>query len=158
MPHPTVDNTLEALKGMAPNATFLALGQTVFWDEPVKAVWRRLLDRYWPEAQLVAGIHDTDYFAKTTAHVPDNQEFVALSHDDGATRGLWSAAGELSSLLGSEDIPTRSYYEGLGIPFDKLAGRDAVARRQFLQSTPAPTDGVASYKHRVALKYPTTSN
>jgi len=131
MPHPSVDHTIDSLRRIAPSGTFLALGQTVFWDEPVKAVWRRILDREWPSAQLVAGIHDTDYFAKTTAHVPDDQDFLALAHDDGATRGLWSAAGELSTLLGSEDLPTRSFYESLGVPFDKLAGRDSSLRRAF---------------------------
>jgi hypothetical protein len=131
MPHFSLQKTLEELQQQAPNTTFLALGQTVFWDEPMKAAWRRILDREWPSAQLVAGVHDTDYFAKTTAHVSDTEEFAALAHDDGATRGLWSAAGELSSLLGSEDVPTRAFYESLGIPFDKLAGRDSIERRNF---------------------------
>jgi hypothetical protein len=131
MPHSSVDHTLAVLQKQAPNSSFLALGQTVFWDEPVKAVWRRILDRQWPSAHLIAGIHDTDYFAKTTAHIADDHEFIALGHDDGATRGLWSAAGELSALLGSEDVPTRSFFESVGVPFDRLAGRNATERREF---------------------------
>jgi hypothetical protein len=159
MPHPSVEATLSILHQLAPSTTFLALGQTVFWDEPVKAVWRRLLDRHWPSAQLVAGIHDTDYFAKTTAHVRDDQQFIALAHDDGATRGLWSAAGELSALLGSEDLPTRSEFEALGIPFDQLAGRDSAERRSFFaEFTNAygwrgvvQTSGTAQISHDVPL-------
>ena len=117
---PSVVSVLQTIREQYPQVPFLALGQTVFWDEPVKAVWRRLLDTCLPGAALIAGIHDTDYFAKTSAHVSDDQKFVALPHDDGQTRDLWSAAGELSALFGSESVPTRSMFLKNAVPFDWL--------------------------------------
>ena len=123
---------IETARERFPGVPFAALGQTALWDEPVKAVWRRLLDRMSPESLLVAGVHDTDYFAKTAAHLGDDQKYVALPHDDGRTRDLWSAAGEMSSLFGSESVPTRQMFLGKGVPFDWLAksypgGKEALA-------------------------------
>ena len=117
---PSVRTVLETIKDQYPGVPFLALGQTVFWDEPAKAVWRRLLDTCLPDASLIAGVHDTDYFAKTSAHVADDRNYVALPHDDGQTRDLWSAAGEMSALFGSESVPTRSMFLKAGVPFDHL--------------------------------------
>jgi len=117
---PSVLSALQTIRESYPDVPFLALGQTVFWDEPTKAVWRRLLDEHLPGATLIAGVHDTDYFAKTSAHVGDDKPYVALPHDDGKTRDLWSAAGELSSLLGSESVPTRAMFLKHRVPFDWL--------------------------------------
>jgi len=127
---PSVLETLDHIKASYPAVPFLALGQTALWDEPAKAVWRRLLDLFLPQAELVAGVHDTDYFAKTVAHLGSDQKYIALPHDDGKTRDLWSAAGEMSALFGSESVPTRALFEKHGVPFDQLAnaypgGKDA---------------------------------
>lgn len=133
--HPSAAAALNALQTQYPGVPFLALGQTALWDEPMKAVWRRLLDVHCPEAVLVAGVHDTDYFAKTAAHILSDDRYVALPHDDGRTRDLWSAAGEMSSLFGSESVPTRALYRSKGVPFDALAqdypgGKDALYAEQ----------------------------
>ena len=84
---PSVLSALQTIRERYPDVPFLALGQTVFWDEPTKAVWRRLLDAHLPGATLIAGVHDTDYFAKTSAHVGDDKPYVALPHDDGKIAG-----------------------------------------------------------------------
>lgn len=130
---PSVAKVLETIKAHFPDTPYLALGQTVFWDEPTKAVWRRLLDILSPGSEIIAGVHDTDYFAKFTSEIHtdrnndttdskrrSNSNFAIVTHDDAMTRGLWSAAGELSSLFGSETVPTRQMFIDNGVPFDAL--------------------------------------
>uniref|UniRef100_UPI00286D571F hypothetical protein n=1 Tax=Armatimonas sp. TaxID=1872638 RepID=UPI00286D571F len=56
------EDALGALRERFPNTTFLALGQTALWDEATKATLRRRLDSFWPDAAMLAGVHDTDYF------------------------------------------------------------------------------------------------
>ncbi len=131
---PSVLATLDHVKASYPAVPFLALGQTALWDEPTKAVWRRLLDLFLPQAELVAGVHDTDYFAKTVAHLGSDQKYVALPHDDGKTRDLWSAAGEMSALFGSESVPTRALFEKHGVPFDQLANAYEGGKEAFYQA------------------------
>jgi hypothetical protein len=80
-------------------------------------------------------VHDTDYFAKTTAHLGDDQRYVMLPHDDGRTRDLWSAAGELSSLFGSESVPTRHMFLSHGVPFDWLAQDHPDGKNGFFAET-----------------------
>ncbi len=128
--HPATE-IIQRLKDDHPGVPFLALGQTVLWDEPMKAVWRRLLDEVHPDAKFIAGVHDTDYFAKSTALVHDDQPYIMLPHDDGATRGLWSAAGEMSSLFGSEDLATRALYERYHVPFNELAAEFPSGKAEF---------------------------
>ncbi|HEY3331645.1 MAG TPA: hypothetical protein VGK19_16565 [Capsulimonadaceae bacterium] len=129
----SVTETVDSLKARFPDTPFIALGQTVFWDEPVKAAWRMILDSLWPEAKMIAGVHDTDYFAKSTTLVASDDEFVLLPHNDGPTRGLWSAAGELSTLFGSEDVPTRATYESHGVPFAQLASAYPGGKKAFYE-------------------------
>jgi len=131
MPQSSVIETIASLRDHYPNTPFIALGQTVFWDEPVKAAWLKLLDQSWPQAAMIAAVHDTDYFAKTTALVETDATYASLPHNDGATRGLWSAAGELSTLFGSEDVLTKSLYESCGAPFARLAGEYSGGRERF---------------------------
>lgn len=110
-----MDDALQNIQNEFPNATFLALGQTALWDEPTKATVRLRLDEAIPGARMLVGAHDTDYFAKLPGHpAAAKQNFALVGHDDDATRGLWSAAGEMSELFGSEDVPTRALLQREG--------------------------------------------
>jgi hypothetical protein len=110
---PSATETLQLLRKRFPQSPFLALGQTALWDEPTKATLRRALDGEWQTAHLIAATHDTDYFAKLPNHpsTPEQGKYALVLHDDARTRGLWSAAGEMSQLFGSEDVITREMLE-----------------------------------------------
>lgn len=111
----TLEETLAELDRVAPNAPLLALGQTVFWDEPMKAGVAAKAKR-----PLVAGIHDTDYFAKLPGGRRSNRPFESVPHNDTYTRGLWSAAAEFSALFGSETVVTRDQLLHYGVRLKKL--------------------------------------
>lgn len=125
------DEILTRLRTEFPGVKLLALGQTVYWDEPVKCILRRLLDERHPEARMVIGIHDADYFSRVPSSVHLPEGWHILPHSDGITKDMWIATGEISSLFGSETIPTRDLLVGHGVQFDKIArsypgGRDAL--------------------------------
>lgn len=115
--HPSARAVIDDLRSRFPDTPFLALGQTALWDEPTKAAFRRSLDALWPEARLIAAVHDSDYFAKLPGHPAHaaDAKYALVPHDDAFTRGLWSAAGEMSRLFGSEDVPTRHKLEKAGV-------------------------------------------
>src|SRR5579862_3991155 len=120
----TVMSLKEALAGLqeqTPDAPFLALGQTVFWDEPMKAGLLLASNRLGYSRRFVAGVHDTDYFAKLASGRRQPGKFAALAHNDTTTQGLWSAAGEFSSLFGSETEITRNDLHRGGLKFEKLS-------------------------------------
>jgi hypothetical protein len=118
----SVGEALAQLRKHAPDdAPFLALGQTVFWDEPMKAGLALSSRRLGYKRRFVAGVHDTDYFAKLPTGRREAGNFKALPHNDTTTRGLWSAAGEFSCLFGSETVITRGDLLQGGLKFDKLA-------------------------------------
>ena len=118
---------LRELRTRYPDTPFLTLGQTILWDEPVKAAFCRLCEsleingQVPPGARVVAGVHDTDYFAKLEGLAIKSQPFAVLRHNDGDTRGLWSAAGELSALFGAEIVPSRGDFTRENIAFAKAA-------------------------------------
>jgi hypothetical protein len=118
---PTAIHVIETLRTRFPQTPFLTLGQTMLWDEPVKAAFCRLMEQVAPDATIVAAVHDTDYFAKLPNVKKDLEKFVMVPHNDGSTRGLWSAAGELSCLFGSETVPTRHLLTENGVAFDRVA-------------------------------------
>lgn len=102
---PVFRSVVSELDELAPGVPLLALGQTVFWDEPMKAGLFRAFASMGGERQFVAGVHDTDYFAKF--HQKGRDGFAALSHNDTSTKDLWSAAGEFSHIFGSETVVTK---------------------------------------------------
>ena len=136
---------LRELRQRFPDTPFLTLGQTVLWDEPVKAAFCRLCEfleiggQMPPGARVVAGVHDTDYFAKLEGLAIKSEPFALLRHNDGDTRGLWSAAGELSALFGAEIVPSRGDFTREGVAFAKAARAYAGGAEALLnQETDAP--------------------
>lgn len=119
----SVEEALARLQEQSPDAPFLALGQTVFWDEPMKAGLALASKRLGYSRRFVAGVHDTDYFAKLPSGRRQPGKFKALPHNDTSTQGLWSAAGEFSCLFGSETVITRNDLHHGGLKFEKLARR-----------------------------------
>jgi hypothetical protein len=111
---------LEQLERTAPGAPFLALGQTALWDEPMKGAVALTARRLGFERRLIAGVHDTDYFARHPGRAT-GQGYAALPHNDTTTRELWSAAGEFSALFGSETVVTRDRLHEAGANLQRLA-------------------------------------
>jgi hypothetical protein len=115
-----VEQALQELERIAPGVDLLALGQTVFWDEPMKAGIALALRKMGLSQKLVAGVHDTDYFAKLPSGETRHGKFKALPHNDTTTRGLWSAAGEFSALFGSETVVRREALLAAGLRLGKV--------------------------------------
>jgi hypothetical protein len=128
---------LDALQRVAPDAPLLALGQTIFWDEPMKLALLRWLGQTDPTRRMLFGVHDTDYFARLrTRRLPRGAQvidgFALLPHNDGTTRALWSAAGEIAQLFGSETVPTLPMFARYGGRVARVA--DACADDGFVDA------------------------
>lgn len=128
------DHIVSRLRDEFPGVKLLALGQTVYWDEPMKAILRRLLDEHLPDARMIVGIHDADYFSRIPATLCLRDEWAIIPHNDGSTRDLWVATGEISRLFGSETIPSRDLLAAHGVQLDKIA-RDYDGGRERLIDT-----------------------
>jgi hypothetical protein len=132
--HKQFDLIIARLQGELAGVKLLALGQTVFWDEPMKAVLRHVLDERMPDATMVIGIHDADYFSKVPSSLEMPSDWAILPHNDGTTRDLWVATGEISRLFGSETIPSRDLLVEHGVQIDKI-GKDFPAGRSAFVDT-----------------------
>jgi len=128
----SVEKTLRQVAAAYPDVKLVALGQTVLWDEPMKATLRRALDDFGIGLEMVLGVHDTDYFSKLPHQVPGKKGYRILPHNDGSTRGFWTSAGEISEMFGSETVVTRDRYLEYGVPFDKLARDYPGGRQEFI--------------------------
>jgi hypothetical protein len=120
-----VSESFRDLAAVAPNAPLLALGQTVFWDEPMKALIPLIARDLSTRVSLVAGVHDTDYFAKIPGGIVSSEPFVALPKNDGTTKGFWSAAGEFSAMFGGEVPVSRDVLARAGFALDLWSGGDS---------------------------------
>ncbi|MCB8932392.1 MAG: hypothetical protein M9921_04330 [Fimbriimonadaceae bacterium] len=116
----SLEQALEELQKVAPDAPFLALGQTVLWDEPMKGGIALASARLGYKRKLVAGVHDTDYFAKIPSGERKPGRFATLPHNDTTTKELWSAAAEFSALFGSETVVTREALIAAGLKLGKV--------------------------------------
>lgn len=114
---------LDRLDDIAPDAPLLALGQTVLWDEPVKGGLALLLRERNSGRRFVAGVHDTDFFAKLPAGERKKGSFRAFPHNDTSTKNLWSAAGEFSALFCGETVVTKQDYLSAGAHLERVLAR-----------------------------------
>ncbi len=121
--HKQFDPIVSRLNAELAGVKLLALGQTVYWDEPMKAILRHVLDERLPDTKMMVGIHDADYFSRVPASLDLPSGWAILPHNDGTTRDLWVATGEISRLFGSETIPTREMLIEHGVQIDKV-GKD----------------------------------
>ena len=102
------------LDRVAPGAPLLALGQTPLWDEPMKAIIAAGAPR-----PIFIGIHDLDYFSRARAPLP-GPAWRILPRNDGTTRDVWIAAGEISALFGAEVWPSRQALAEAGVRLDRV--------------------------------------
>ena len=99
----SIQEILKDLEKYPYNVSFLSLGQTAFWSEPIKSEFTHYANGCGHSRELIAGIHDTDYFAKASTESTDNG-FVIVQHSEENLDDLWVAALEFSALFGSETV------------------------------------------------------
>lgn len=135
---PSVAEIAARLESDYPGVPLVALGQTVLWDEPTKAALFATLEDLQPGGRQVRlGVNDHDYFSKTSAALPTDEPFAILEHNDGTTRDLWVATGELSMLWGSETIVTRDLLREHGVELEVVSRGGAESRDAFLDRATA---------------------
>lgn len=127
-----LDALVQQLHERFPGVPLTALGQTIFWDEPMKAVLLDALHAHAPGTALRLSVMDTDYFAKPPLETEGHGEYVILPHNDTTTKDLWIATGELSRLFGSETVPSREMYREHGIQLERVARESRETRHRFL--------------------------
>lgn len=114
----TVQAARAELAKSSAHIPLLGLGQTLFWDEPMKA----FVAAEFGDRPFLAGVHDTDYFSRRGASAKSGG-YEALRHNDYSTRELWCSAAEFASLWGAEVPVPQSFFKQHGMD---LAGLEAV--------------------------------
>ena len=114
------------------NVPLVAFGQTLFWDEPPKAILRLMLDQLAPNVPTIAGIHDSDYFSKLHGRGDRGEGFVVWANNDWSNRALWAAVGETTSLFGAEEPPEAAELHRAGVPLKHLAASSAEDADEFI--------------------------
>lgn len=130
---PSHETVFAELAKVAPEAPFLALGQTAFWDEPMKAGIALCSKALGYSRRFIAGVHDSDYFAKHAGSKRDGR-YVVLPHNDTTTKDLWSAAGEFSALFGSETVVRREQLVKAGTRLGKVQRERPSALDQYTEA------------------------
>ncbi|MGD9498042.1 MAG: hypothetical protein AB7Y46_17200 [Armatimonadota bacterium] len=144
------DSLVACIKHLAADGVpCLALGQTVFWDELLKAMIAAAARKHAPALKMVAGAHDTDYFSKLPADGQVNGGFSLQPRDDYRTSQMWAAVAETSAVLGCEYPVLRSVLRAAGVPLQRLAQRHPRGPRQFYHEATAAWGwrGVANHSH-----------
>lgn len=130
----------EALHRVAASgAPLLSFGQTVFWDEPTKTLLISAMESMNLPIPVVFGIHDTDYFSKlprrgraAAAGSSVCGVYSIAPHNDGTTRELWAAVGEVSALFGSETPVTVRDLHHYRVPLRRLASASPDGATSFI--------------------------
>lgn len=117
---PSQEEALAQLEQLAPGVPFLALGQTVFWDEPLKGIILQAERRRGSARPFIAGVHDTDYFAKHPGKTKKKTGYTLLPHNDTSTQNLWAAAAEYSVLFGGETVISREKLQAAGAKIGRI--------------------------------------
>jgi len=134
-------------------SSLICLGQTVFWDEIVKALALAACQKHAPEVEFVAAVHDTDYFSKLPGTGREGGGFSLQTHDDAGTRELWAAVAETSSLFGAEVPVARGLLWQAGVPLRALARRHSDGPEAFLEQATAAYGwrGVANHEPHLTV-------
>lgn len=148
---PSVRNCLRQVA--AGSSGLMCLGQTVFWDEIVKALVLAACQQHAPAVEFVAAVHDTDYFSKLPGRGREGGGFSLQTHDDAGTRELWAAVAETSSLFGAEVPVATSQLRQAGVPLRALARRHPDGPEAVLEEATAAYGwrGVANHEPHLTV-------
>ncbi len=131
------DSVRVCVKTMAASqSSILCLGQTVFWDEPLKAIVLAACQQAGVAIPFLMAVHDTDYFGKLPGR-RSGSGYGLYWHDDALNKELWAAVAETASLFGAE------------VPVEKTELRQAGAALRMLERL-HPEGKAAFYRETTA--------
>lgn len=125
-------DVLRALEAF--HAPLVHFGQTVFWDEPTKALLLPTMREAGVSLPVWAGVHDTDYFSKLPPAPGLEGPAAVLPANDGTTRDLWAAAGECAIPFGGEHRVTLRFLSRHGVPVSRLIELTPGGREAFIET------------------------